>query len=121
MINLSRRDAIKLQIKTKQSFKSRKVWNGGFDGLLKGKGESGRFKDEFLSLSIGPSLLFHCHQKSNLVKILTQFNSWVRLLSQLYKNLPIMLVLSSEPCLSLAVCMAVPKLQLQLNVFNSSL
>lgn len=45
MINLSRRDAIELQLRIKQSFLNREVWNEGRDGLLKEKDESNKYKE----------------------------------------------------------------------------
>ena len=76
---------------------------------LKEKMKVAYLRNKLLPFSIVPNLLFHRHQKSNLVKILTQFNSWVMALSQPYKNFQITLALSWAPhCL--AVSMAPHKL-----------
>lgn len=101
MINLSRRDLIELQLRIKQSFLNRKAWNEESDGLLKEKMKVTNIRNELLPFKIVPSLLSYYYQKSNLVKILTQFNSWVMLLCQLHKNFQIVLALSATTWLSL--------------------
>lgn len=57
------------------------------DELLGGRVRPTGLRNVFLGSRIVASLFLYCHQKSNLLKTITQFESWVMLLSQLYKTL----------------------------------